>query len=356
MTALPLIITTAGLARFTAAQVDDDIDLGITSVGLTDQTFVAAPTLTALPGQFREVDTISGEAVGDNVVHMIVRDAAELSYTVRGFGLFLEDGTLFAVYGQEEPMFEKSDVTTMLLAVDMAFPTGDVSSIIFGDTNFLNPPATTTRRGVVELATSAEAIDGESEELAITPATLKAAIDAAIEAALKAHDKFGDIKLFWGDEEDVEDGWAICNGQTVPRSDGSGDVTLPDFRGRTPVGVDADHDLGQQFGAWTKDITTAAAGAHDHPASAAPHVHDFIASGATTAPGGGTSLTLTPSYKTETAGGGTDKTIREFTLAIDGPTEAAATAITVSEDGEHTHEAAIDVTQPSLAVHFIMRI
>ncbi|MCP8893001.1 phage tail protein [Sphingomonas faeni] len=98
MSALKLVMTTAGLGRFTAAQAGDDIDLTIARVGLTDTAFVAAPSLTALPGEFRRLSTVSGSVEAENVVHMTVTDDAAISYTVRGFGLFLTDGTLFAAY------------------------------------------------------------------------------------------------------------------------------------------------------------------------------------------------------------------------------------------------------------------
>jgi hypothetical protein len=187
--ALPLIITHAGLERFTAAQLDDDIDLLVSSVGLTAAAFIVAPTLTALPGEFRRVATIAGTAIGDNIVHMMVRDEADVGYQVRGFGLFLDDGTLFAVYGQEDVLVEKSALTTMLLAVDIAFPTADIDALTFGDTNFLNPPATTGTAGVVKLATEAEALAGINALKAITPALLKAVLDAfgaGVTAALAA--------------------------------------------------------------------------------------------------------------------------------------------------------------------------
>lgn len=188
MTALPLVITLDGLERFTAAQLDEDIDLQVSSVGLTDADFVVAPTLTALPGEFRRVETIAGTAIGDNIVHMIVRDDAAIGYQVRGFGLFLADGTLFAVYGQESALVEKSALTTMLLAVDIAFPTADIDSLTFGDTNFLNPPATTITPGVVRLATEAEGLAGVDAQKSITSFVL-AAVLAPIRAALAA---FGD--------------------------------------------------------------------------------------------------------------------------------------------------------------------
>lgn len=184
MTAFPLVITAAGLDRFTQAQLGADIDLSVSEVGFTDAVFVVAPTLTALPGEVRRLDTIAGEPVGDNIVHMIVRDDAQLAYGVRGFGLFLADGTLFAVYGQANRIVEKAEFTSLLLAIDIAFPAGTVETISFGDTNFLNPPATTERRGVVELATSAETIAGVDSERAVTPAGLDAALDAALEAGL----------------------------------------------------------------------------------------------------------------------------------------------------------------------------
>lgn len=184
MSALPLVITAAGLERFTEAQIGGDIDLSISEVGLTDAVFVVAPTLTALPGEVRRLDTISGEPVGDNIVHMIVRDDAEVAYGVRGFGLFLADGTLFAVYGQPGRLIEKAVFTSLMLAIDIAFPAGTVETIVFGDTNFLNPPATSARRGVVELATPEECIAGADAERAVTPAGLAAAIDAGVGAGI----------------------------------------------------------------------------------------------------------------------------------------------------------------------------
>ncbi|MCC2976241.1 hypothetical protein LK533_06080 [Sphingomonas sp. PL-96] len=178
MSKLVLVITQAGQARFTAAQLGDAIDLKVARVGLTAQPFVAAPTLTRLPGQFRSVDTVSGEAVGDNVVHMIVRDAEPEAYTVRGFGLFLADGTLLAAYCHDTPLFEKSTVSEMHLALDIAFPTDQVAALSFGDTNFLNPPATTETKGVAELATQAEVDAGTDAVRIVTPRTLAQRLSA----------------------------------------------------------------------------------------------------------------------------------------------------------------------------------
>ncbi len=184
--ALPLVMTTVGLSRFTAAQAEENVDLTIAWVGLTNAAFVVAPSLTALPGEFRRVATIAGESVGDNVIHMTVRDDAALTYQVRGFGLFLADGTLFAVYGQADPIGEKSSSATLLLAIDIAFPTSAIGNIVFGDTNFLNPPATSETKGVVELATIDEAEAGDVARVtsgAVVKAML-ASLAGSVSAAL----------------------------------------------------------------------------------------------------------------------------------------------------------------------------
>lgn len=178
--ALTITMTAAGLARFTAAQLGDAIDLSISSVGLTDAMFVVAPTLDALPGEFRRLDTVSGEAVGNNIVHMTMRDEEAVGYTARGFGLFLDDGTLFAVYGQADLLFEKSPLTTFLAAIDIAFPTADIDRLTFGNANFLNPPATEATPGVARIASDADMAAGTNDSRYVTPKRLFARLAAAL--------------------------------------------------------------------------------------------------------------------------------------------------------------------------------
>ena len=189
MTSLTLMITRAGQARFTAAQLDADINLGIAQIGLTDAPFVSAPTLEALPGEFKRIASISGEQVGDNIVHMTIRDDSADGYTARGFGLFLADGTLFATYAQADRLFEKSQRATFLAAIDIEFTTGDVSELRFGNTDFLNPPATTETKGVVELATQAEADAGTDTRLVPPISVMRASIASAITTFSEAVDQ-----------------------------------------------------------------------------------------------------------------------------------------------------------------------
>lgn len=182
MSALKLTITRVGLERFAATQ--EGGGLQVSSVGFTAQSFTAAPTLTALPGEHRRIDTIAGEAVGDSIVHVTIRDDAEVRYVVRGLGLFLADGTLFAAYGQADPIVEKSALTSLYYAIDIAFPNGDATRLVFGDTNFETSPATTERRGLVELATDAEMLAGIDSQRVPSVKTIAGAVSTWLANAL----------------------------------------------------------------------------------------------------------------------------------------------------------------------------
>lgn len=86
----------------------------------------------------------------------------------------------------------------------------------------------------------------------------------------------GGIMLWYGDADSVPSGWAICNGQTVPRSSGAGTIQTPDLRGRVAVGVSPDFPFGSAGGAASRTLTTQAAGDHAHSAlatAAGEHSH-----------------------------------------------------------------------------------
>lgn len=60
----------------------------------------------------------------------------------------------------------------------------------------------------------------------------------------------------------IPSGWALCNGQTVARSDGAGDIVTPDLRGKSIIGTPVGGTTGTAGGSDTQ--TTAAGGAHNH--------------------------------------------------------------------------------------------
>ncbi|RDE04685.1 hypothetical protein [Sphingomonas aracearum] len=325
MTPLALVITLAGLQRFTAAQLDQDLDLTISSVGLTAAPFVAAPTLEVLPGEFRRINTISGSAIGDNVVHMTVRDEAEVGYSATGFGLFLADGTLFGVYGQDEAIVEKSPLTTMLVALDIAFPTGTTAELRFGDTNFLNPPATRETAGVAKIASRDQVAAGTEDHAFVTPLGLRAFLPVGV------------TTLWFGAANGVPSGWAICDGRKVQRSDGSGPITLPDLRDRVPVGAGGARELGEKFGGSSCTAETTNAGGHT------PTGRTDSAT---------TGVTVSAPVSNQTAGGGSGKSVTSASLQDPGH----AHPVTIDAVPDHRHSVTLDVTQPSLALFFIMRI
>ena len=169
---IDLVVTNAGLDALVNAQNGSIEAVQVTQIGLTSQAFDAAPTLTVVPGEFKRIGSVAGQVVAADTIHMTAQDVSADTYDLRGIGLYLSDGTLFATYGQPDPIFSKVSIALFLLALNVRF-SGDIAGAIdFGDASFLNPPATETVRGVAELATQAEADAGEDDERIVTPLKL----------------------------------------------------------------------------------------------------------------------------------------------------------------------------------------
>lgn len=171
-----LTLTTAGLDALVDAQNSETDPIRVTEVGFTNNVVTIAPTLTSLPGEFKRIDTISGIAVSDTIIHMTAQDASEEGYSLRAFGLYLADGALFAVYGQATPIATKTPMVQLQLAFDIAFQDGIAGDIEFGDATFLFPPATETIKGVAEIATQAEVAEGTDDQRIVTPLKLASAL------------------------------------------------------------------------------------------------------------------------------------------------------------------------------------
>lgn len=225
MAALALIITTGGLNKLVAAAGGGTAAV-IAEVGLTESHFAPSAATAALPGEFTRVDTIAGVAISPSTIHLTVRDSGTDSYDLRGFALYLADGTLFASYSQADPIFTKADLSTFLLQVDVTLSSPLAQSITFGDASFVDPPASETVKGVVELATVAEAQAGTDTARAVTPAGLKAAIgDIPAPAAppvTSVNNKTGDVTLSANDVGSAPKGRKITGGGLIT---GGGDLT-----------------------------------------------------------------------------------------------------------------------------------
>ncbi|MDD2977909.1 hypothetical protein [Aquabacterium sp.] len=157
----------------------------VVSLAVSATHTVIDPALLTLPGEIKRIDQVAGGVVSADMIHVTARDSGGDSYTVRTLGLYLDDGTLLGAYSQATPIVEKSSESILLMSTDIQFLDGslDLSNLTFGDTNFDNPPATTDRQGVVELATDVETSTGLDGTRAVTPAGLKPLLDAKVDQA-----------------------------------------------------------------------------------------------------------------------------------------------------------------------------
>lgn len=182
MATLSIKLTNAGLAAVQAASGSSATV--VAGVGLSATPFDFAPTLTALPGEFKRLDAVSGVSAAPNVTHLTVYDTSTDVWSATSFGLFLSDGTLLAVYAGSEPVMNKAGVAFGMLACDIAFEADLAANIAFGDAVFFYPPATLTMRGVARIASQTRvdaAADGEDDaDTIVTPKTLRARLLAIL--------------------------------------------------------------------------------------------------------------------------------------------------------------------------------
>ena len=169
---IDLVITDAGLDALVDAQNGATSTIAIIEIGLTETAFDAAPTIETVPGEFKRIAAAAGQLIADNIIHLTAQDSAAEAYDLRGIGLYLSDGTLFATYGQPDPLFSKVSTALFLMAVNARFSASVAGAIEIGDATFVNPPATETVRGIAELATQAETDAGQDDERSVTPLKL----------------------------------------------------------------------------------------------------------------------------------------------------------------------------------------
>ncbi|WP_298290378.1 hypothetical protein [Novosphingobium sp.] len=169
--ALVLSLTNAGLAAVQGASGSDPVV--IAELGLSATPFTAAPTLVALPGEFKRIAAVAGTAAAPNVTHMSAYDTSADVWNATGLGLWLADGTLFAVYSAPTTIVNKAGPAFALIAFDIAWSGDLAGSIAFGDPIFTNPPATEEMRGLIEIADEDEALDGTDLVRALTPGRAK---------------------------------------------------------------------------------------------------------------------------------------------------------------------------------------
>lgn len=208
-----LKLTTAGRTALVAPNGDGTAARLVTQVGITGTAFAFDASHGAVPNEIKRLSTISGTPVAPGVIHVMVRDNTLDAFTVRGLGFYLDDGTLVGTYSQAEPILIKASASVMLLAFDATLLDGsvDLSQLTFGDTNFLNPPATTQTQGIARFAT-VEEHSGDSESIAATPKGLKAVVGNAIRQ-YKAGDALpaSNIGVIWHADFNSLMSWQVFN-------------------------------------------------------------------------------------------------------------------------------------------------
>ncbi|WP_262233785.1 tail fiber protein [Stenotrophomonas maltophilia] len=170
-------ITNAGRAKLVNGTNTGTNTVLISQIGLTSTGFTPTAAMTQLPGEFKRMTSFGGDSVAADTIHVTLQDSGTDKYPLRGFGLYLADGTLFAAYGQADAIMEKASISTLLLSADVVLADIDTAQIKFGSTQFLNPPATESVAGVVELADGTETIAGADAVRAVTPRGLKTALN-----------------------------------------------------------------------------------------------------------------------------------------------------------------------------------
>jgi hypothetical protein len=183
MSALTLTITNAGRNAIVNASHDGTNAVHIAKAGVTASVFTPAVTQTTLPGEIKQVTSVSGGTVAADTIHATIADASTDSYDVHGFAFYLTDGTLFAIYSQADTIISKAPSGTLLLALDVALVNMSGVTVTFGGTEYNNPSATEDVKGVVELATAAETQAGTDKTRGVHPFGLLTAFTAWLAAA-----------------------------------------------------------------------------------------------------------------------------------------------------------------------------
>ena len=167
-----ITLTTAGLNEIINAEQNGTAPVQLQTVKFSDVHQEISQATTELTNVVATISTISGDSVGDGMIHITVRDVSQEAYTVKAFGIYTDKGTLFGVYSQAEPILQKVGVSIAELAIDFQIHGAQPTSVTFGDVSFLNPPATTEREGVAKIATLTDMQEGLSGNTIVTPAVL----------------------------------------------------------------------------------------------------------------------------------------------------------------------------------------
>ena len=283
------VITSAGLAALVNAEHKGTLPVKIAKFGLGTGNYTPTAEQTALQNKFKDIEALTGGDVGDNVIHVTMNDVSSDAYTVNEVGVYLEDGTLFAVSSQPVgAILQKAAGSQGMMSIDLVVQGGSSVITIDGDTNFLNPPATTVTAGVVKLASLADIEAGIDGTKSTTPSSvfnfvknyvttaidgLKKLLRAEIAASCLAAMPIGTVVHYMGDT--IPEGFLLCNGASLSRTEypelfdvigtkcGSADsahFSIPDMHHRFLEGTTVLSEIGKYIAEGLPNIAGTGAG------------------------------------------------------------------------------------------------
>ena len=174
------IVTRAGIQALINAEATgtDTVTIAKAVFSSTAITASALSVLSDITDIVAEINTVSGVATDEHTIHVSAGDVSDAAYTAKTIGFVTDGNVLFAVASSEDGLLSKIATTQAYASFELVLTQGNPQYVTFGDTNFLNPDATESQKGVAQLATALEASAGTDTKKIITPATLKTALEA----------------------------------------------------------------------------------------------------------------------------------------------------------------------------------
>ncbi len=201
------LITAAGL-RAVINATNDGIQAKIVSIALGDAAWSPEQSATSLENERARVPITGSTRVNPTQIHVTAIEDGEVEYWVREIGFYLEDGTLLAIWSQpdvDRPLAYKAAAIDLLLGFDLVLSALPIDSIVIEDTGGLNlGPATDSVAGVVRFATEEEALQGQLNDVAMSPARTAELFDEVTKQLVAATEEEPGLVQFATDEEALE--------------------------------------------------------------------------------------------------------------------------------------------------------
>lgn len=193
----------------------------------------------------------------------------------------------------------------------------------------------------------------------------------------------GVISLWYGSAASIPLAYALCNGQTIALSDGSGTIVCPDLRNLVVMGAGTLAAQGTAYGLSTSTANTTSGGGHTPVVTVPDHSHTITVAGhvltvsempvhshdSGIAPDNSGNRYPYSTSATSNLGADVQKAAPSANpMALTGPSgggqahshtgtgNSQTLAATATAVPDHIHVVQVSTMQPALALHYIMKI